>query len=62
MSQAVQQFEQIKKELNEALALRAQVDEKILALRNVLQGAALGVELQKAVEAAAQEPQAVPQQ
>lgn len=53
MSQAVQQYEQIRKELTEALAARAQIDEKIVGLRNVLQGAALGVELQKAAAAEA---------
>jgi hypothetical protein len=53
MSQAVQQYEQLKRELTEALALRAQCDEKITALRNVLQGAGLGVELQKAATAEA---------
>lgn len=42
-----EQIESIKRELNEAYAIRAQADEKIAALRNVLQGAALGVELQK---------------
>lgn len=43
----VEQIETIKRELNEAFAVRAQADEKIAALRNVLQGAALGIELQK---------------
>lgn len=50
---AQQQFEQVKRELDSALAIRAQADEKIAALRNVLQGAALGVELQKLAAAEA---------
>lgn len=51
-----QQIETIKRELTEAYAIRAQADEKILALRNVLQGAGLGVELQKQAEAVAEVP------
>lgn len=39
--------EAIKRELIEAYAARAQADEKIAAIRNVLAGVGLGVEVQK---------------
>lgn len=42
-----EQIATYQRELTEAYALRAQADERITALRNTLQGAALGVELQK---------------
>lgn len=48
---AKQNLESIQKQLQEALAQRALIDEKILSLRNVMQGAGLGVELEKEAQA-----------
>jgi hypothetical protein len=51
MTTPAQTAAELQKELTEALAQRAMIDEKVLALRNALQGVALGIEIQKAVAA-----------
>jgi len=49
-----QRLESIQKELTEALAQKALLDEKIVALRNLVQGISFGAEMAKAAAAAPQ--------
>lgn len=56
MIPATQQFEQLQKQLLEAYVQREAADEKIKAIRNVIAGVGLGVEIQK--EAASPDPTA----
>lgn len=53
------QAEQLQQNLNNLLSQKAQLDEQIVALRNLIQGINMGTQLQQELDAEAQEPEEV---